>query len=219
MRGGDDRPAAQQLPALWLAELQEIARAVAHEVNNMLNAVSVNLEVVRSRADKGAEASKIAPFATGAAEQLEALTPVALALVRLARVSREPTDIAGEAAGLCTLLGPVARVRGGSLSYSGPDEGAVSCVSGATARVVLSSAVRRAAESGLPVACLVEQDAGSVRVALSGTDGGASGVQLQLDLPHEISDAAADAGVGIDRTASALILHFPVSTPDTSSRT
>ena len=63
---------------LWLAALQRALDRAAHDVKDALNGVSVNLEVVRSRASRAdAAASAVAPFADAAAHQLDRLTALA----------------------------------------------------------------------------------------------------------------------------------------------
>ena len=52
------------------AELKQLA----HDVRNALNGVSVNLEVARSRAQRGVDIAQVAPFIETAAQQLEAAT-------------------------------------------------------------------------------------------------------------------------------------------------
>src|SRR4051812_21248311 len=74
MSGGppdDSEPPDGKSAALWADTLQSLANVVAHDLRNALNAVAVNLEVVRSRSARGAEASAIAPFAATAANNFE----------------------------------------------------------------------------------------------------------------------------------------------------
>src|SRR5437762_998561 len=51
---------------LWLAVQQEICGRAAHEIKGALNGVSVNLEVVRSRAGQGKPADAIQRYADAA---------------------------------------------------------------------------------------------------------------------------------------------------------
>ena len=53
----------------WLPVLREISRTAGHELRNSLNALVVNLEVVRSRSDRMDAA--VQPFVTQAVEQAE----------------------------------------------------------------------------------------------------------------------------------------------------
>ncbi len=49
-------------------------RQLGHDVRNALNGVAVNLEVARSRAARGADATQVAPFIETAVQQLDAAT-------------------------------------------------------------------------------------------------------------------------------------------------
>src|SRR5919112_40064 len=79
---------------LWLAALQRALGRATHDVKDALNGVSVNLEVVRSRASRAdAPASTVAPFAEAAAQQLERLTGLLDAVLALGRSERGPADV------------------------------------------------------------------------------------------------------------------------------
>ena len=79
---------------LWPAALQRALARAAHDVKDALNGVSVNLEVVRSRASRAdAPASAVAPFAEAAAQQLERLTALLDAVLALGRSERGPADV------------------------------------------------------------------------------------------------------------------------------
>jgi signal transduction histidine kinase len=80
--------------ALWLAVLQQALARASHDVKDALNGVSVNLEVVRSRAARpDAPASAVAPFAEAAAQQLERLSSLLDAVLALGRAERGPVDV------------------------------------------------------------------------------------------------------------------------------
>jgi hypothetical protein len=49
-------------------------RKLAHDVRNALNGVAVNLEVARSRAQRGTEVAELNPFIASAVQQLESAT-------------------------------------------------------------------------------------------------------------------------------------------------
>ena len=49
-------------------------KKLAHDVRNALNGVAVNLEVARSRAQRGVDTGDVAPFLETAAQQLELAT-------------------------------------------------------------------------------------------------------------------------------------------------
>ena len=99
----------------WLGALQSLAARVAHEIRNPLNAVAVNLEVVRSRCERGnAAAPAVLPFATAAAGELERVSRLVDALLALARPGR--SDLAALAGPVITLYDALARAEGGSVS-------------------------------------------------------------------------------------------------------
>src|SRR5688500_19206297 len=82
----------------WLGALQSLAARVAHEIRNPLNAVAVNLEVVRSRCERGSvESPAVLPFATAAAGELERVSRLVDARLAVARPGRK---------GLGRLAGP-----------------------------------------------------------------------------------------------------------------
>src|SRR6476659_354463 len=86
--------AAADAGVLWLAALQRALGRAAHDVKDALNGVSVNLEVVRSRAARAeAPASAVAPFADAAVQQLDRLTGLLEAVLALGRSEREPVDV------------------------------------------------------------------------------------------------------------------------------
>jgi hypothetical protein len=79
---------------LWLAALQRALARAAHDVKDALNGVSVNLEVVRTRARRvDAPASAVAPYADAAAQQLDRLSALLDAVLALGRSEREPADV------------------------------------------------------------------------------------------------------------------------------
>ena len=99
---GADRGA---VAALWLGAFQTLANRIAHDLRNTLNAVAVNVEVVRGRSARGAEASAIAPFAATAAAQYEAASAAAEALLGFARPQSGDADVAEVVGQLRRLIG------------------------------------------------------------------------------------------------------------------
>src|SRR5687767_14530504 len=98
----------------WLGALQSLAGRVAHEIKNPLNAVAVNLEVVRSRCERGnVEPPAILPFATAAAGELERVARLVESLLALSRPARQ--DLAVLAAPVITLYDALANAEGGSV--------------------------------------------------------------------------------------------------------
>lgn len=86
--------APEDVGALWLLTLQRAIGRASHDVKDALNGVSVNLEVIRSRAARpDTPASAVAQFADAASQQLDRLTNLAEAVLALGRVDRSPADV------------------------------------------------------------------------------------------------------------------------------
>jgi signal transduction histidine kinase len=86
--------APEDVGALWLLTLQRAVGRASHDVKDALNGVSVNLEVIRSRAARpNAPASVVAQFGDAAGQQLERLTTLIEAVLALARADRTPADV------------------------------------------------------------------------------------------------------------------------------
>lgn len=99
----------------WLRALQSLATRVAHEVRNPLNAVAVNLEVVRSRCERETvEPRAVLPFATAAAGELERVSRLIDAVLALARPARN--DLAVLAGPMITVYDALASAEGGSVA-------------------------------------------------------------------------------------------------------
>ena len=196
-------PAQRDAESAWAEELGRLASLVAHEVNNLLNGVAVNLEVVRSRAARNAESSTVAPFAETASAQLELLTPVIRAMITLAKPAHNAISLTAELANIVSVLGVVAAAKGGQISVDRPDSRTDTGVSGAAARLILASALRLAAEPGVyvQVGITTQGQETVVRLARPGN----SGVQV----PHAVAETAAAAGVQLEHVADALLIRFP----------
>jgi signal transduction histidine kinase len=192
-----------ELEALWLAALQSAADAAAHDIRNVLNAVAVNVEVVRSRAARGGEAAAAAaPFAETAASEFERATAAVEALLALVRPAREPVDVAVVLARMATLLDAGART-GRITVRRDDDEPTRTAAPGSAVRVavacVLQSALREA-DGG--VTCEV---------------GGAGGIFLRVaggadDPPRfdvGVAEQVARHGVTMRAAGPAIELRFP----------
>ena len=74
--------------------MQSLADRAAHEIRNPLNGLAVNLEVVRSRAARGAgDLASIARFAESASGEMERAAELVQALLELARPLAAPVDL------------------------------------------------------------------------------------------------------------------------------
>ena len=77
-----------------MATLQRAMGRASHDVKDALNGVSVNLEVIRSRAARpDTPASAVASFGESAGHQLERLTSLIEAVLALGRAERTPVDV------------------------------------------------------------------------------------------------------------------------------
>lgn len=200
---GDD----EHLSALWLVTLQRVTDHVAHDIRNTLNAVAVNVEVVRSRAARGGEASTIAPFATVAATQVEILSGQADALVAILRPAGTQVDLG-------VLLGRLAALlrRGagkGEIDLELPvSSGAVASSAGGDAtRLALSAALLAALERGGRVVCRLGTE-GAPTVYISCDAGG------PLTLARDIADTVTRAGILLTPSPDGIAVMFPSSLPD-----
>lgn len=98
--------APEDVGSLWLATLQRAMGRASHDVKDALNGVSVNLEVIRSRAARpDAPASAVASFGESAGHQLERLTSLIEAVLALGRAERTPVDVAVTLRRVVTLCG------------------------------------------------------------------------------------------------------------------
>src|SRR5215208_2051275 len=127
--------------ARWLDALQRLAGRAAHELKGALNGVSVNLEVIRSRAGRAnAPASSVSTFADAAAAQLDDVIELSEALLGLSRPSREPVEIGAETRRIIILLSAAARADGRRLTAEDAatfDQLGVTSASGSAVRVAV----------------------------------------------------------------------------------
>jgi signal transduction histidine kinase len=127
---------------LWHHCLQRLAGHIAHDLKGALNGVSVNLEVVKGRAERTESApAEIHRFAVSAATQLEVVIKVTSALLSLARSGRAQPEVSSVARQLVALLEDTFRsdgvrleliVDGGMAAPTGAPLGAVRLVIGET---------------------------------------------------------------------------------------
>jgi len=197
------------LSELWLETLEEIAGRAAHEIKGALNGVAVNLEVVRTRADRpGAQASAVASFAHSAAEQLETLTARTEALLALAREPRSPPDVGLLVARVGALLVPAAGAAGGTLELGETPAEARTAAPATAARLAVGAALlaatRAAAEDGGRVSCRIELEAEHAIAMRVERAAGAA-----LVLREEVARAVSDAGIRVEQKADEFTIVFP----------
>ncbi|PYP81462.1 MAG: hypothetical protein DMD35_01755 [Gemmatimonadetes bacterium] len=193
---------------LWLATLQRALARAAHDVKDALNGVSVNLEVVRSRASRAdTPASAVAPFADAAAEQLERLTALLDAVLALGRSEGAPADLGvtlRRIAALCSASNAASDARV-TVRETHVDD----------ARTTVSSdAVRLALVA--PLLDAVSSRRGESREAVVcelTSDGDTLVVRLQADrpvlMPADAADVLRVSGVRWTESAQELSVVFP----------
>lgn len=194
--------------ALWLAALQRALARAAHDVKDALNGVSVNLEVVRTRASRAnAPASAVAPFADAAAEQLERLTALLDAVLALGRAERAPADVAitlRRVVALCSAsnVSSDARVTVREALVGDTRTG----VAGDAVRLALTAPLldvvaSPAGESRPPVVCELVDDDDAVVVRLL--------ADRPTPMPADVAEALRAAGVRWTESANELSVVFP----------
>jgi hypothetical protein len=193
---------------LWLAALQRALGRAAHDVKDALNGVSVNLEVVRSRADRAeAPASAVAPFAEAAAQQLERLTVLLDTVLSLGRSERSPVDVSvtlRRVAALCSASSAASDAR--VVVHDRHDGDARTSVAGDAVRLALAAPLldgvvgaRAAFPDGLE--CELTGDSDSLVVRLR--------TGRPLSIAPDVWEAIRLAGVRWTEDAAELSLFFP----------
>jgi signal transduction histidine kinase len=193
---------------LWLDVLQQVSVRTAHELKGALNGVSVNLEVVRSRSVRpDAAAASVAPFASSAADQLDAVVGMTEALLKLARPPREPVDVNETIDCLTSLLAPSARAEGGSLRLEVPHRelanASVVRARGNVVRLVVGATLLAAVARKGDIRCRVDIGEETL-VAVECAD-----AEGPLELPIDVLAAAAAADIRVHGEGQTISLAFP----------
>lgn len=188
--------------ALWLETFQRVCGKTAHELKGVLNGVSLNLEVVRSRSEKAdAPASAVASFAGSASAQFDAVMDMTEALLALSRAVDGAVDLAATLRWLVALLAPAAKVDGRELRIDGP-LGSLgrSPVDGSAARAAIAVALLAAMETASPVICRANGEA--IEIVTEGGERPAS--------PNEDAVAAVrEVGIEFHAEPAAICITFP----------
>ena len=203
--------APEDVGALWLHTLQRAMARAAHDVKDALNGVSVNLEVIRTRAERAdAPASAVAQFADAAGNQLERLTVLMEAVLGLGRPERDPADVAltlRRVATLCSASSSpgdaIARVDDRALLGA-----TTTRTSGSAVRLALLAPMLEAcagsdrAQRASDVVCSIASDADGITVGIS-----AEG--RQVGMPEHAAETLRAAGVRWTDDGATLTLNFP----------
>lgn len=198
---------------LWLATLQRALGRAAHDVKDALNGVSVNVEVIRSRAARpDTPATAVAPFSEAAGQQLERLTILIEAVLALGRVERDPVDVALTLRRLVTVCGAgssnadaVVELHESSESAAG---GTTTRVRGDVVRLAIAAPLLELAAAGdrgqrmTAVHCTISGDDASILVSI-----GAEGRRAVM--PERVAAAVHAAGVRWTEGPQDLSLAFP----------
>lgn len=201
--------AAGDARVLWLAMVQRLMSRASHDVKDALNGVAVNLEVIRSRAEReGTPASAVAPFAGAAGQQLERLTSLLEALLAVARPERDPVDVGVALRRVATLCAASAAAGGGVAVDGGPSEDAVTGLPGEVVRLALAAPLLEAVSGdgkSITVRCALRVAPTEIHVRM-GTEGG------RVGMPTAVATVLRDAGVrwtDEEQEAGVLSLAFP----------
>ena len=198
---------SSELDARWLAALARLVDRAAHELKGALNGVSVNQEVIRSRAGKpNTSAASVSSFAAAAADQLDVVISLTEALLALTRRAREPVDVGAEVRRIAILLGAAARSDGKRLTIDDAmawsSVGATSA-SGSAVRLAICECLLVAVDGSTDVRCVALADERAPGMRIESGEGNAVMVE------PEIVAAAADAGITIRAEPSAVLISFP----------
>jgi hypothetical protein len=190
--------------ALWLTTLQVICGRAAHDVRGALNAVAVNLEVVRSRSEKpGVPASSLAQYANLASGQLEGVIAMTEALLFLVRAGRGPLDIGAEVSRVVVLLAPSARAAGKTIELDHGFGGlGTTSATTSSARLAIGHSVLAAADGSTNVRCVARSQGSRPQLRLE-HDGGT------ISLDAAVLDLAAGAGIDVRTEPSVIAITFP----------
>lgn len=203
--------ASEDVGALWLVTLQRAVARASHDVKDALNGVSVNLEVIRSRAARpDTPASAVAPFGESAGQQLERLTTLIEAVLALSRPERTPADVGLILRQAVTMCGASTTAADASVRVC--DDGSA----GPTITGVRGDVVRLAITAPLldvvtapdgsrtrgEVTCSLGGDGECIEVAIASGD-------RRLAMPEGIAELVRASGVRWTEGDRGLLLAFP----------
>jgi len=200
-----DPGAAQSLDALWLGCQQRLLAHVAHDMKGALNAVSVNVEVVRGRAGRpGIPVSDVLQYADAASVQLGAVIKMTTALLSIGRSVRRPAAVSAIARYFVGLLEDTLRSDGAKVELV-IDGG----LSGATSAP--PSAVRLALGEALLSAAVQKRDV-AVRVRGTATPTVEIRSEASVEILPDIGRALANAGIKVKTDGHVISMVFPAPT-------
>jgi hypothetical protein len=190
--------------ALWLTTLQTLCGRAAHDVRGALNAVAVNLEVTRSRAEKpGVPASSVSAYANIAAAQLEGVIAMTEALLHLARAARVPLELGAEVSRMVSLLVPTMRAAGRTIELdNGFGRLGTTSARTSSARLAIGHCLLAAADRSASVRCVPEDTADRPRLCIEhGTE--------SISLDADVLDVLAAVHIDVRSDPAAIVITFP----------
>jgi signal transduction histidine kinase len=198
------KPAAvrRTLDELWLASLQALSSHVAHDLKGALNGASVNLEVVRGRAERAElPIGDVHRFSVSAIEQLSAVIRMTGALLSLARASRGPAEVSTVARQIVALLQDTLRSDGGTVDIE--IEGGMPAPTSASV-----NAVRLALAEALYGVATAKQDV-FVRIRSLPVPTAEIRSAPPATLSDEITGALGAAGIAVTTDGHGISIVFP----------
>jgi signal transduction histidine kinase len=204
--------------------LQSLAGRAAHEIRNPLNGLAVNLEVVRSRAARGAgDLASIGRFAESASGELERAAELVQALLELARPLAAPVDLWSALRPMVALHNAIAVAEAGRDPSVGSD-GATAAVTleprgGASLTVAADPTVSRIALAAALDAAAKARTPAQVRCSIEARDDGEGGRDGQVvamlrcaaptpPLDDVVRNTIAGDDVVLESTPDGLMLFF-----------
>jgi hypothetical protein len=190
--------------ALWLTSLQTLCGRAAHDVRGALNAVAVNLEVTRSRAEKpGVAASSVSAYANTASAQLEGVIAMTEALLYLARAGRGPLDLGAEVTHVASLLRPAAGAAGRTIELDhGLGRLGTTSARTSSARLAIGHGLLAASDASASVRCTPGNASDRPRLCIE------HGLET-VSLDPAVLDVLAASRIDVRSDPSIITITFP----------
>jgi signal transduction histidine kinase len=190
------------LDALWLRCQQRLAAHVAHDLKGALNGVSVNLEVVRGRAeDPNTHVSAVRRYAEAASDQLGIVIKMSTALLSIGRSVRGSAEVSSIMRQIVALLEDTLRSDGANMELV--IEGGVAGTTSAP-----PSAVRLALAEPLMSAAAQKRDI-SVRIRAMTEPVVEIRSEATFEIFPDVGKALADAGIAVKTDGHGISIVFP----------
>lgn len=190
------------LDELWLQCQHRLVAHVAHDLKGALNGVSVNVEVVRGRAERpDTPISSVEQYATAATEQLGVVIKMTTTLLSITRAVRGAAEVSAVARQLVSLLEDTLRSDGATLELV--VEGGVAGTTSAPA-----SAVRLALAETLMSAAHQQCD---ISVRVRATDAPIVEIRsvASFEVFPDVGRALADTGITVKTDGHGISIVFP----------